>query len=170
MFKKVKKTLVLLLLVPALFFTQTGCGKIKDLTDATARLSRQVENLSAKNEESFRENLYGKETTLQIARLLRDKVIPLTKNFNSAVRKLEAKYKGANKIPVSELNKLRADFEIVETEIGNALEIVGALTESQRGLVEAAIEAIKQAIALIGDTFSLAENFVEGDYVQWQQI
>ena len=163
-----RKLLILFLLVPALFFTQTGCGKIKDLTDATARLSAQVENFSKKNEESYRENLYGKETTLRVAKILRDKVIPLTKNFNSAVRKLAAKYKGANKIPVSELNKLRADFAVIETEIGNVLEIVGALTVSQRAMVDAAIAAIKQAIALIGDTFSLADDFTEGGYVRWQ--
>lgn len=141
---------------------------MKAAVDATARLSRQVENLVDKNIQAYDEGNYDKATALKIATVLKEKAIPLTKTFNQSVKNLRAKYSDPKKVPASAFNNLRDDFHAVERAVRDVLVVVGALSKQQSALLEGVIEAIKQALAIIGDAFSFGENFMVGGREQWK--
>lgn len=140
---------------------------MKNAVGATARLSRQVENLVEKNEQLYNEGVLDKETSLKIALILKNKVIPLTRSFNQSVKTLSAKYSDPSKVPSASFADLRDDFFEVEHSIRDVLIVVGALSKEKSALLEGVIAAIKQALAIIGDTFSIGENIIGGREEIW---
>ena len=158
------KILVSLIIVYALFLN-TACDKMKSAVDASARLARQVENLVDKNEQSFNDGLYDKTTALKIAAELK-KAIPAARDFNAAVRALKAET-GAEKPTRAQFDRLAEMFYAVERPMRDVLVIYGALSSEQNAYLETAIAAIRQAIGIIRDSFSLAEIQLAEAEKQW---
>lgn len=161
------KNLICLLLIGAILFSASGCNKIKNAVNATARLSRQVENLVEKNEQAYNAGNYDKATALKIAMVLKTKAIPLTRAFNQSVKTLSAKYSDPKKVPANAFKDLRDDFFEVESAVRDVLVIVGTLSEKQSLILDGVLAAIKQALAIIGDTFSIGQIHIGGREEKW---
>lgn len=164
--KIILKSLICSVLIVSFLLT-SGCNKMKNAVDATARLSRQVENLVEKNIQAYDEGTYDKATALKIATVLKEKAIPLTKAFNQAVKNLSAKYSDQKNIPAYAFKNLREDFFAAESAVRDVLVILGALSKEQSAIFEGVIAGIKQALAIIGDAFSLGEIYI-GGRESWQ--
>lgn len=162
------KKIVLCAVVLSFCFSQLACNKWKAAVDSTARLGTLVKNLGIQNEKSLDENLYGEETALRVAKQLRDKAAPLVRNYISAVEKLSREYKNRKDIPVSRFQELRAQFDAMEKEVLDVLEIFKLLTPEQKVLIETVIEAIRTALSTIADGFSSADSFITGGEFVWQ--
>lgn len=153
------------LLILYSIFLGAACDKMKSAVDASARLARQVENLVNKNEQSFNEGLYEKTVALKIAVQLK-KAIPAARDFNNAVRNLKAQT-GSSKPARADLMRLTEMFYAVEEPLRDVLVIYGALSPAQNAYLETAMAAIRQAIAIIRDSFSLAEIQLTEAEKQW---
>jgi hypothetical protein len=151
---------VICLFLAGTILMNSACApkKISDAVRVAARANRLVKDLVKATEESFDEKLISKETTLK-ATVFFDKAIPLADKFTDAVENLKAKYGGGAKIPASEFQNLRAAFDAFQAPIEDVLQLFGALSESQRAKLDAAIEAIKTAIEIIKSGFGQAEIY-----------
>jgi len=148
-----KKTILCFLVIFSLLLT--ACPKkVRDAVEAGARVNRLVKNLAKKTEESFDEKLISADIAGK-ATVLLDKAIPLADEVTDAAENLRKKFpKG--KIPKSEFQTFRDAFEAFESPVLDILQLFGTLSDAQRAILEAAIEALKLALDLIKSGFGEA--------------
>lgn len=163
------KNIILTLIVVCSVLFSLSCDRMKSAVKASARISKQVENLVEQNEKSFNAGLYDKATALKIAEFNR-KAIPAARAFNQAVRELKNRY--ANQTPPrSEFDRLAELFYAIESPFKDVLVTIGTLSPEQSALISSAIATIREAINLIRDSFSLAEiHYRENQLWQTQTI
>jgi hypothetical protein len=163
------KQFAVMVLIVAASLSQTGCGKLRQAIEATNRLAAQVENLHDQTEKLYDAGQLSKETSRKISVVIKDQANPAVKAFVEFVADLKAAYPNAKDVPSSKLREASVLFRAAQKAIRSALEIFGVLTPAQSAIVGAIIDAIEDALRIIGAGFSYAADYQEGG-LRWKEL